>query len=123
MFAISVALLMAWRAATWVRRRGASSWEPSLGGPPLYRRPRRHIGSVTAAGDETRPRTLALSLRCSPPEGTTRSPHLDVGVVLQPRLGRLRRRAAQTETTPTPEPLALGAGNPMPDLWGNGRLS
>ena len=38
-------------------------------------------------------------------------------------LARLYRPAAQTETPPAPEPLALGPGDPLADLWENGRLS
>lgn len=43
-------------------------------------------------------------------------------VPVHPGLARLRRPAAQTETPPAPEPLALGPGDPMPDLWEKRRL-
>ncbi len=36
-FVVVAALLMAWRALACLRRRGAPSWERSLGGPPLCR--------------------------------------------------------------------------------------
>ncbi len=252
MLVIIVALLMAWRALAWVRRRGASSWGRSLDAPTLHRRPRRHrwVGDRRrrrAATEEARAIVAMLAAgRCDP------GAHLDVGVVLQPGempwghaqaglatwqtqavqvaasrvrcggrqidstarevtasgwqdhgeadwlitslrlvgrtdpdgelisiwwsglvgaqvdlasdavhldgsngwrgvitgpgvapitvaavaachgvralpvhpgLARLRRPAAQTDTPPTPEPLALGPGDPMPDLWRNGRLS
>lgn len=84
MFVIVVALLMAGRAVTWARRRGAPSWERSLGDHPLHRRPRhyRRVGDRRRrrdAAEEARAVVAMLSAGGYDPVA-----HLDVGVVLKP---------------------------------------
>lgn len=83
-FVIVVALPMVWRAATWVRRRRAPSWEQLLGGPPLHRRPRRHrrIGDRRCRREAAEAaRALVVVLAAG---GHDSVAHLGVGVVLQP---------------------------------------
>jgi hypothetical protein len=82
-FVIVVALLMAWRAVTWARRRVGPSWEQSLGGLPLHRRPPRH----RRVGDRRRRRDAAEEARAIvamlSAGGYDPVDHLDVGVVLK----------------------------------------
>lgn len=100
-FVIVVALLVAWRAGAWVRPRGSSSWERSLGRALLHRRP----GRQRRVGDRRRRRVATEEARAIvamfAAGGHDGVAHLDAGVVLQPGVmpwGHAQARFATWET-------------------------